>query len=359
MNNNASKDGPLISICIPTYNRASNLENLFRSLKPIKEAQCADIEICLSNNNSSDNTDEIIDSWKALLDLKVVRQSVNIGGTLNAIEVTKHAKGHWIQIIGDDDALCPIEFNEFMKLLKTTPLGTWILVGVASKEVSHDVLLGDLFNGHHSSESFRTTILRTGLYRFGFIGMHIIPAVWLPTFHRLTFNSTQGWPHLALFIRYLLEDASIVIHKKAIIAQAVGTDALFWKTSDWARVSLGKIDVISFLKTERKQFHYLLNLMILRELYAPTNLKNLILWKTLETIDFNTTAPSEYEKRYHSLGGAAIFSIWHYLFLVLILITPSSIIQFTLKAIGRGKTINEYRARMAAMADYDGVKRVL
>ena len=98
---------PLVSICIPTYNRADSIETLFSSLKKIKENHGSDIEICLSNNKSSDNTDQTIARWKYILDLKVIVQAINIGGTLNAIEVTKLATGRWIQIIGDDDIFYP------------------------------------------------------------------------------------------------------------------------------------------------------------------------------------------------------------------------------------------------------------
>jgi glycosyltransferase involved in cell wall biosynthesis len=325
---------------------------------PIKNAQASDIEICISNNNSSDNTRQTINAWKAMLNLKVVTQSVNIGGTLNSIEVTKQATGRWIQFIGDDDIFYPDHFNELVNILKLADAETWFLVGIADK-TGCESLLGDLLNGSYTSNSFRTEVLRTGLYRYGFIGMHIIPCSWMSTFQTLTFSSLEGWPHLALFSRHLLSAGSVAVYRNAVIEQAAGPGALFWKANEWAQVNLRKISLLAALKRENVSHRFFLSLVILRELYAPDTMKNLVLWKVLEAADFYRNAIREYFRLYRSLGVASVFGTLHCLFFLLIFCTPSHFLRFLLYLLGRRKTISEYEHRKAVMAAFNGMDRGL
>ena len=46
----------LLSIAIPTYNRAKSLENLLRGLLPQVKKREREVEICISDNGSGDST---------------------------------------------------------------------------------------------------------------------------------------------------------------------------------------------------------------------------------------------------------------------------------------------------------------
>ncbi len=53
----------MISICIPTYNRASRLEiSLNNTIDVIRKYH--DVNICVSDNDSDDNTYEIISKFR-------------------------------------------------------------------------------------------------------------------------------------------------------------------------------------------------------------------------------------------------------------------------------------------------------
>ena len=47
----------LLSICIPTFNRANLLNNLLNSID-IANIDASIVEVCISDNNSTDNTKE-------------------------------------------------------------------------------------------------------------------------------------------------------------------------------------------------------------------------------------------------------------------------------------------------------------
>ena len=58
-----------ISLCIPTYNRSMYLNNLLSSIVSNKN-YLRDVEICISDNNSSDETSNVIKSYKNIISIK-------------------------------------------------------------------------------------------------------------------------------------------------------------------------------------------------------------------------------------------------------------------------------------------------
>ena len=55
---------PVLSICIPTYNRAKILdETLFNLTNESVFQETNDVEIVISNNNSPDNTEEVCQKY--------------------------------------------------------------------------------------------------------------------------------------------------------------------------------------------------------------------------------------------------------------------------------------------------------
>ena len=116
----------------------------------------ASIEICISNNQSTDNTLSILEKWSPKLDFKAITQSENIGLTLNFIAVSKIASGKWIMIVGDDDAFILDNFAKLLKHLGSSDEHDWILSGVADA-TGKETLLGDLKYGHYSHDNFKNT----------------------------------------------------------------------------------------------------------------------------------------------------------------------------------------------------------
>jgi glycosyltransferase involved in cell wall biosynthesis len=55
---------PLLSICIPTYNRAEYLDKCIASIVSQKEFNSEDVELVISDNASDDNTEEVVKKYK-------------------------------------------------------------------------------------------------------------------------------------------------------------------------------------------------------------------------------------------------------------------------------------------------------
>ncbi len=72
----------ILSICIPTYNRASYLINCLQSIIKSNLNSNYDIQVCISDNHSTDNTENIIKNANDIADKgikEIVITGVNIG----------------------------------------------------------------------------------------------------------------------------------------------------------------------------------------------------------------------------------------------------------------------------------------
>lgn len=110
----------LLSILIPTYNRA---EFLLKNLECLKffirnSSKGDDIEIIVSNNCSSDTTDAQVRSFVQVnpdINFSYYYQQENIGLEKNALFVLGKALGEYVMYLGDDDFLDNRFFNEVVK----------------------------------------------------------------------------------------------------------------------------------------------------------------------------------------------------------------------------------------------------
>ena len=105
------------SIVIPTRNRA---EYLPYAIKSVLDSQRKDIELIVSNNFSSDATEEILSK---ITDprLKVITPDLDLPMAGHYEFAISKAKGEWITILGDDDAVMPYIFESLDKHIQENP----------------------------------------------------------------------------------------------------------------------------------------------------------------------------------------------------------------------------------------------
>ena len=99
---------PKISICIPTYNRCDYLLEAINSiLCQITKDQEDLVEICVSDNNSTDETDSEIKKLiaKSKVKIKFKSNGENLGADRNYLSVIQMAEGDYCLFLGSDDAL--------------------------------------------------------------------------------------------------------------------------------------------------------------------------------------------------------------------------------------------------------------
>jgi glycosyltransferase involved in cell wall biosynthesis len=94
---------PMLTIAIPTFNRAGFLQNLLKLLKD-EVSTLAAVEVLVSDNGSTDGTDAVIAMFSAVWPALVsTRSKSNIGADNNIRRCFDLARGRYIWIMGDDD----------------------------------------------------------------------------------------------------------------------------------------------------------------------------------------------------------------------------------------------------------------
>lgn len=108
----------LLSICIPTYNRAKYLKICLNSIINDIKGLEDEVEIVVSDNCSTDNTEEIAREIFSNIEFCYFKNSTNIGGNRNIIRAAEIASGEFCWIIGDDDFILPGSIHRLIKLIK-------------------------------------------------------------------------------------------------------------------------------------------------------------------------------------------------------------------------------------------------
>ena len=103
-----------ISILIPTYNGESTIKLTLQSLVAL-DTDGLEWEVLICNNNSTDKTADIIESYKKLLPLRLFSETKQgMSPSLNCL--LSEAKGQLITMTNDDVILAPNWAKEFLKL---------------------------------------------------------------------------------------------------------------------------------------------------------------------------------------------------------------------------------------------------
>ena len=105
----------LISLCIPTYNRLQSLKNCLNSLSLQTNLN---FEVCISDNFSSENIENIIKPFQSKLKIKFSRNNENLGAAPNFMKVASMAENKFIWFLGDDDLLVPDAIEKLIKLIE-------------------------------------------------------------------------------------------------------------------------------------------------------------------------------------------------------------------------------------------------
>ena len=98
------KEKPLLSICIPIYNRLSYLERMLERFYEEKELFDSKIELFISDNCSEDDPQSCCNRFSEMgLRLNYHRNDTNLGMDGNFINCFKSANGKYVWLLGSDD----------------------------------------------------------------------------------------------------------------------------------------------------------------------------------------------------------------------------------------------------------------
>jgi glycosyltransferase involved in cell wall biosynthesis len=110
---------PTVSVAIPTYNRHATLERAVRSALAQTHA---DLEVVVSDDGSTDSTDELLRELGAEdARLRVVSQPANLGMVANIEAAGLLARGNHVMLLADDDWLEPRCVELSLAALRAAP----------------------------------------------------------------------------------------------------------------------------------------------------------------------------------------------------------------------------------------------
>ena len=100
-----SPASPLVSICVPTFNRSRYLTSLLESLAVQLEAFPYTYELVIADNASPDDTGAVVARFAEQLPIRYIRHDENIGCFANVQFVMMQAAGRYVIYLSDDDCL--------------------------------------------------------------------------------------------------------------------------------------------------------------------------------------------------------------------------------------------------------------
>jgi glycosyltransferase involved in cell wall biosynthesis len=128
---------PLLTIAIPTFNRASFLKELLSVLfdQLIDEPR---VEFIISDNASPDETPAVVEEYRRRgLTIRSIRNETNIGSDANFLQCFEHARGKYFWLFSDDDIIVG---GGVAKILRLLAMDDYALAFICPFEFRRDYL---------------------------------------------------------------------------------------------------------------------------------------------------------------------------------------------------------------------------
>ncbi len=160
----------LLTIGIPTYNRAEALRRLLAVIMP--ECDRLGVEVLVSDNASSDLTGVVLRDFSNYGKLRVLQSARNLGFDANLLNLFTHAAGRFLWLMGDDDLPDVSKLPELIRQLQREPAPGFIFVNYRfndGKAFENKPLLFSLADPQSFIDRtlHRATLISTNIYDLG------------------------------------------------------------------------------------------------------------------------------------------------------------------------------------------------
>lgn len=268
--------GKILSICIPTYNMGKYLDvNLKEIIRLIDKLNLHDkIEVCISDNNSSDTTEEIVNKYlDCHLNIKYHKNITNIGADRNFLKSVEISHGEYSWILGADDILLEEVLLETIELIELN---------------EYDILLGDRLNinllgtGQNIQHwANKATVVTNqnysefidNSYRLGAVFSYISSIIfkkkrWDEEINKLDIEKFIGscYIHSLILISMIKNNSKMLYTHKALVQNRVGNDS-FLNDGYFNRVKIdfNYLDIFEYLFTKKSREYKSIRLLLNKE----------------------------------------------------------------------------------------------
>lgn len=271
----------LLSICIPTYQRKKFLKRLLDQLITILKPYSEEIEICVSDNHSTDGTYELLKNYKKKYAfIKINKNKKNEGVDKNIFKVLSMGSGKYLWLVPDDDVVIKSGMEKLIKELKKGEYGA-ALVAAGRKDFVKRLSLFFPRKRYESLsflENYKNYFQKVpeGDEGTGFMPCFLIKR---DLFFKEKFKVKKyGWSHLAIFLSIVSNNNCKVLihHHHVITTEKEGcSDKIFLPPQNLiiffdnrikaleqqARIEPNLIQQIKKRLEERKKIKYILTLI--------------------------------------------------------------------------------------------------
>jgi glycosyltransferase involved in cell wall biosynthesis len=138
---------PILTIAIPTWNRASFLNRCLTSICTQNHDLLLKIEIIVSDNGSTDETEQIVNNYKVNgHTINYIKNKENYGVEYNIAQCYTSGSGKYVLVFGDDDFFMENSFDIFIPLLQLEKYELVNISNTASKSnIIEEISDGDFF----------------------------------------------------------------------------------------------------------------------------------------------------------------------------------------------------------------------
>lgn len=172
-------ENPKLSVCIPTYNRAGYIGDALESVvSQYEKSWDGKVEICVSDNASTDDTEKVVSSIQAKNRVPLVysKNEKNLGFDRNLLKVASLARGKYCWFLGDDDIIEPGGIAQILEVLEKEKnlSGISVKQNGYSNDLKHKIFLrSPLPNQSHVYQNAEAAFQALALY-FGYVSGQII-----------------------------------------------------------------------------------------------------------------------------------------------------------------------------------------
>ncbi|RYE20269.1 MAG: glycosyltransferase family 2 protein, partial [Sphingobacteriaceae bacterium] len=118
----------LLSIAIPTYNRADLLSKTLDSVCQQVSNVASQLEIVISNNASTDHTRQVVEKYRTKFqNFRYHENETNTGADANIAQAFQLASGTYTWVFSDDDLLLPNTLENIIATLSAMDIGVLFL----------------------------------------------------------------------------------------------------------------------------------------------------------------------------------------------------------------------------------------
>lgn len=244
--------GLTLSICIPTFNRALFLDEAIGSIaSQVSDEMIGTVELCISDNASTDETDHVVERWRQRLKIPVhyTKNEKNLGADANYLKCIEIARTEFCWFLGSDDR---VEQGGIRKVLDALSLyrQTSIFVFLRhdySYDFSHTIAplknpLSDDLHGDHLFND-NSEALQNVVHAFGYLSILV--------FKKSLWDAVQGFEpfvgsayvHVYKLLMMMKNGAQAMFVRQPVVGWRAGNDSFGEELKIFGRI---RIDVEGF-----------------------------------------------------------------------------------------------------------------